>query len=489
MADPILYLVRLGPEVTTKSRRTRRRFQHRLVRNLEDAMASLGAGATVLNRWDRIHVETDHPGALARLARVFGVSSVSRVDARLPADLDAIVETGRRLYADAVKGRTYAVRARRSGQHAFRSRDVCVQLGAALNEGATVDLDDPEVAVSVEVRDDEAFLFSGRTEAVGGLPLGIEGTAACLVSGGFDSAVAAWLLLRRGVELEYVFCNLAGDAYERMVASLTKILADDWSFGARPRLHVVDFGDVVDHLKDEVEPRYWQLVLKRLMYRAGERVAAEVGGEALVTGESLGQVSSQTLGNLRAIDEVAALPVFRPLVGMDKQDIIHRAEHVGTAALSARVHEYCAILPDRPVTHSTPEKARAQESRLDLAILERAVADRKVLDLHALDAADLVEPYLFIDHVPDDAVVFDCRPAHQYRAWHWPGAEHRSPEALVTHLKELSKETPYVLYCEHGVQTAHLAEIMQRVGYQAYSFRGGTRALMGRARQAAGASR
>ncbi|MBW3535311.1 MAG: tRNA 4-thiouridine(8) synthase ThiI, partial [Gemmatimonadetes bacterium] len=425
--------------------------------------------------------------ARERLARVFGVSSVSRVDARIPAELDLIVETGRELYHEAVHGRTYAVDARRSGRHVFSSQDVRVQLGAALNPGATVDLDHPEVTVSVEVRDDEAFLFSGREEGVGGLPLGVEGTAVCLVSGGFDSAVAAWLLLRRGVSLEYVFCNMAGDAYERMVASIAKILADDWSFGDRPRLHVVDFNAVVDHLKETVEPRYWQLVLKRLMYRAAEQVAGDVGGEALITGESLGQVSSQTLGNLRAIDEVATLPVFRPLVGMDKQDIIRRAEHVGTAALSARVHEYCAILPDRPVTHSTPEKARAQEEGLDLALLERAVAAREILDLHALSAADLVGPYLFIDHIPEGAEVFDCRSEHQYRAWHWPGARHRTPEDVASHMKELSKETTYVLYCEHGVQTAHLAEVMQRVGYQAYSFRGGTRGLSAHAREKAAA--
>ena len=469
-----LYLVRLAPEVTTKSRRTRRRFQDRLVHNLRDALAGLGGGHDIQNLWDRLFIEADHPGAAERIAGVFGVSSVSRVDARVPADLDRIVEMGHERYRELVgRHRTFAVKARRSGRHPFSSRDMCVRLGAALNPYAAVDLDAPDVTVSVEVRDREAFLFSGREPGVGGIPLGVEGKAVCLISGGFDSAVAAWLVLRRGVSLDYVFLNLAGDAYERMVASITKVLADEWSYGDYPRLHVVDFGAVVDDLRAKAEPRYWQVVLKRLMYRAAEQVAAELRGEAIVTGEALGQVSSQTLGNLRSIDAVATLPVFRPLLAFDKQWIIERAEQIGTAALSARVREYCAILPDKPVTHSSPERAAAQETRLDLALLERAVAGRRVLDLRRMSASDLVEPYVFIDQVPEGAVVLDCRPPHQYQAWHYPGAELVAPREVASRLKELTKDRTYVLYCEYGTQTAHLAELMQRVGYEAYSFRGG----------------
>jgi len=480
-SEPSLILVRLAAELATKSNRTRRRFQERLAGNIRDALEASGIDGSVEDHWSRLFVEASEPRSVELLARVFGVSSASVVDARIDADLEAIVETGHALYADRIGGGTYAVRCRRVGSHDFSSRDVKERLGAALNPYGEVDLDEPGFTAAVEVRHDVAYLYHARVPGPGGLPLGVEGKAVCLISGGFDSAVAAWLMLKRGVSVEYVFCNLAGAAYERAVISVAKVLADEWSYGDRPRIHVVDFEELVDHLRERATPRYWQVVLKRLMYRTAERIAREIGAEAIVTGESIGQVSSQTLGNLRAIDEVADLPVFRPLVGLDKQEIIERADRIGTSALSARVREYCAILPDRPVTHARPEAARDEEAKLELDRIERLVGKRKVLDLRDLDPFDLVEPYIFADEVPEGAVVIDCRTAEEYASWHYPGAERRSPRDLATHMGQLDKERTYLLYCARGVQTAHLAELMQRAGFEAYSFRGGVRGLRDRA--------
>jgi len=475
-----LILVRLSAEVTIKSRRTRNAFMRRLLRNMRDALDSVEAAGEITSEWGRVFVRTSSPAALPALARVFGISSLSVIDRTVPADLDAIEAAALELYPERVRDRRFAVRARRTGQHPFSSKDVEIRVGAALDPfAARVDLSDPEVTIRVEVRNQEAYLFEGRTNATGGLPLGVEGRAVALISGGWDSAVSAWLMLKRGIELDYVFCNLGGDAYERAVVQVAKVLADEWSFGSRPRLHVVDFGEPLRDLREKTRESYWQLVLKRIMYRVGSRIGAELGAEAIITGEAVGQVSSQTLTNLRALEPAAELPLFRPLLGFDKSEIIERARDIGTAALSEQVKEYCAIAPGKPVTAAKEEAVAREEARLDPALLETAVAERRVLDLRALTPSDLVGPYLFIEDVPEDAVVIDCRPAAQYRALHLAGAENREEWDLLRGYKRLDRDPTYVLYCAHGIQTAYLAEKMQRAGYEAYSFKGGLRGILG----------
>ncbi len=474
------YLVGISPDITIKSKGTRLRFQRRLAANLRDALATSGVAGEIEDRWSRLVVSVPESEAAAdRITSVFGVHSVSEIEARVPASLDEIVRAGEECFGERVRDRAFAVRTKRDGTVPFRSRDVEVRLGAALDRYGHVNLSHPDITVRVEVRGDEAFLFANRRAGPCGLPIGVEGRAVSLLSGGFDSPVAAWMMLRRGIGLDYVFCNLGGEAYERSVLGVVKVLADLWSYGDRPTLHVVDFAEPVAEMERTVPRRYWQVTLKRLMYRAAGAVAQATRGrcQAIVTGESVGQVSSQTLANLRAIEDVSPLPLLRPLLGMDKVEIIKRAEQVGTAVLSARIREYCALDVRRPVTDATPASARAAEETMDLHVLTRAVANRKELDLRALEDADLVAPYLFTSEIADGSVVIDCRSPAHYAQWHYRGAERWDPPALAARFQTLDKARRYVLYCSFGVQSAHVAELMQEAGYEAYSFKGGGPAL------------
>lgn len=472
-----LILVRLSAELTTKARGTRRRFTRKLLENIRDALRESGEPFHAESHWTRIHVRTGARDAVNRLQSVPGLSSMSIVEGTCAAEIDEIVRVGHEIFAERVQGRSYAVRAKRSGSHPFSSQDVMQRLGAALNPGARVDLDHPEVEVEVEIRDRVVHFFSGRHPGLGGLPLGVESRAICLLSGGFDSAVAAWLMLKRGVELDYVFCNLAGEAYERSVVQVAKVLADEWSYGTRPRLHVVDFGPPLDALRAGSQPKYWQLVLKRLMYRAAAEVAREVGAGAIVTGEALGQVSSQTLANLAAIDDASEVVVFRPLIGFDKSEIVARAREIGTFEISARVKEYCAIAPGNPVTHARREAAAKEEAGVDPLPLKRAIERRRILDLRSINTADLADAYLYTVEVPEGAVVIDVRARGEGEDWEYPGALRGDYWEMAKRIGGMEEGRSYVIYCDAGLQAVLLAEQMQRAGLDAFAFRGGTRAL------------
>lgn len=471
-------MMRLTGEITTKGRRTRSRFQKKLVENVRDALESTGAACRMRAEWSRVYLRSDRDVA-DPLARVFGISTFSALEAECAADLLEIVEVGSRTFSQRVEGRTYAVRARRSGTHPFNSQDVMRELGAALNENSRVDLGEPDVEVHVEVRDERAVFYASKEPGAGGLPLGVEGRAVCLLSGGFDSAVAAWMMLRRGVALDYVFCNLGGEAYQRMVLEVAAVLADRWSYGTRPTLLSLDFDPVVTELRRSFRPAFQQIALKREMYRAAERVALRLGADAIVTGEAVGQVSSQTLTNLRAIDGASSLPVLRPLVGMDKEEIISRSRHIGTYELSSRVREYCSISTGRPATAASSDAVLRDEKGLDASVLSDSLADGRLFDLRALDMARVAGESVFVDAVPDGAVVLDTRPPESFRDWHFKGARHREYTDLLAEYGELNRDATYVLYCEFGLKSARVAELMQRAGYEAYSFLGGVKGLRG----------
>ncbi len=477
-ASPRLILLRYSGEVSTKARATRRQFTNQLVRNVKAALASVGVSAPVEQARDRILVATAAPEALGVLARVFGLQSLSLAERRSGASLDAVVAAGTELFREAVQGRRYAVRARRVGSPGdapFRNRELEAALGAALAPGAgRVDLDHPEVTAAVELYRGDAYFCLDTRAAEGGIPLGSEGRALALVSGGFDSAVAAWQILRRGVRLDYLFCNLGGRTHELGVLRVMKHVAEHWSHGDRPLLHAVDFAPVAREIQAHAQPRYWQVLLKRFMLRAGEAIARERGAEALVTGEAIGQVSSQTLTNLASISEVTPLPILRPLVGSNKTEIIDQARHIGTAPLSAVVGEYCALVPRQPATAARLETLRDEEAELDLGVLAKVLGEREDLDLCEVDPEQRGLPGIRIDRVPDGATLVDLRTRREFASWHPEGAVQLDFAQALEAYPSFDRRQTYVLYCEFGLKSTHLAELMRAAGFTAYHFAGGT---------------
>jgi thiamine biosynthesis protein ThiI len=479
--DAQLVLLRFSGDISIKARATRHQFVRRLLYNLRDAIVSQGLAPRIRLSRNRIFVELPEHAELDALTRVFGIQSVSRVVETSPATLDEIVRSGAEIFRERVRGKRFAVRARRVGDRSripLGAREVEQALGAALLPvSAGVDLGSPEVTAHVELLEDEAYLFAERTPAHGGLPLGVEGRAVTLLSGGFDSAVAAWQILRRGVAQEYVFCNLGGETHQLGVLRVAKVLADRWHYGHRPQLHAVDFEPIVDELRARTAKRYWQIILKRMMLLAADRVARERRAAAIVTGEAVGQVSSQTLQNLAVISRASEQMILRPLVGTNKEEIIRSAESIGTFELSRVVGEYCDLVPRRPATGAALEVIEDQERSMDLSLLDRAVAGRRIFDLRSLDVESLHLPELEVSRVPEGAVVIDLRPKQEYASWHYPQAlRFDFPHALQAY-PSFDRTRTYVLYCDLSLMSSHLAELMREEGFEVFYFKGGTHAL------------
>jgi thiamine biosynthesis protein ThiI len=488
---PKLALLRFSGEIGIKARATRRQFRRRLIQNLRDALASHGLRARIEVSHERIFVELpeDTPGVAEievagdhPLTRLFGIQSISFVERRPLTSLEGVVRTGVHLFRERVRDRHFAVRARRVGDRSaipLRAQAVECALGAALlPDAAGVDLGAPEVTVHVELAENATSFFSERIAAPGGLPLGVEGAAVALLSGGFDSAVAAWQMLKRGVALDYVFCNLGGQTHLHGAVRVAKLLADHWSYGDRPRLHAIDFEPVAEALRAHTEQRYWQVLLKRAMLRAASGVGRRNRAAAIVTGEAMGQVSSQTLRNLDVISRATDQTLLRPLVGFNKDEIIALARRIGTYELSKVVGEYCALVRQRPATRATLEAVEREEAKLDPTLLERAVARRSVLDLRELELESFERPELAVDHIPEKAVIIDLRPLAQYRSHHHPDALHLDFTQALQAFPSFDRSQTYVLACEFGLLSAHLAERMRGEGFDVYHFRGGQRALM-----------
>jgi thiamine biosynthesis protein ThiI len=471
------YLVRLSPDITTKADRTRRRFMRMLVDNLRDAAQSEGIRARVDPGWARLHIESDDARVEEVACRVFGVHSVSRVEVRDAANLQSLASDAATWFRPLMEGKTFAVRARTGGTPRFRGREVEMELGALLAPHGKVQLVRPEVTCHVEVRDATAYLFTASMPGWRGLPVASQGRAVALLSGGFDSAVAAWMMLRRGVALDYVFCRLGGAVHTQGTLRVLRLLAGRWGYGARSQVHIIPFEDVVERIRSSCRPSMWQLVLKRAMYRVAQGAARSNRGQGIITGESLGQVSSQTLKNLRALDGRLRLPLLRPLLGLDKEEIIERTRVIGTYALSATVQEYCAIVPTKPAVAAKPEEVASEEAKVTLAVDDLLDASR-VLDARRLGEADWAIDDLEIEEIPDGVSVLDLRGEHGFAAWHYPGAQRVDLPHALKHLDDFESGRTYVLYCEFGLKSAFLAEQLRAAGHSAFNFRGGLRGLI-----------
>lgn len=368
-------IVRYG-ELALKSTGVRNWYERTLVKNISAMLEHRGIPYSRINReWGRIFIETDDQRAAKAAADVFGVVSTSFAQVA-----DATIESAGALCAKlaegyVTEGQSFAIRARRTGNHTFSSRDVGMKCGDAVwkmleSNGITpsVDLSSPDREIFVEMRQNKAYVFTEAVDGVGGLPLGTQGKMISLVSGGIDSPVATWLMMKRGVEVVLVYCNnspYSDDRAHKRTMDCVKAL-QDWCPGHPLKIYEIPHGPNLEQFIGKCSKNKTCLLCKRTMYRIALEIMEKEGASGVITGSSLGQVASQTTSNMYAELYGLSVPLYHPLIGLDKNEIIDIARNIGTYDISIRQTGGCEAVPIHPEVKAACDSMLVEEKKIDI---------------------------------------------------------------------------------------------------------------------------
>ncbi|ABR48364.1 thiamine biosynthesis/tRNA modification protein ThiI [Alkaliphilus metalliredigens QYMF] len=363
-------------------------FEAKLTKHIRGAVKDLG-DVKVYKMHSRVYIDVEDFNAdeiIERVKKVFGVVCISPA-VRFPVDFDVIKETALNQIKEEMAQRgvkTFKVESKRvDKKFPLKSPEMSREIGGYIlenTEGLEVDVHNPEVRVYVEVREC-SFVFTKKVYGFGGLPLGTNGKALLLLSGGIDSPVAGWLVAKRGVEIHGMHFHsypFTSERAKEKVVDLAKILT---TYCGRIKLYSVNLLAIQKEINEKCPEEEMTILSRRFMMKIAERVANKIGCDALVTGESIGQVASQTVKGLHVTNAAVELPVFRPLIAMDKVDIMDLARKIDTYETSILPFEDCCtvFLPKRPVTQPRLEKILRSEALLDVeGLIESAIGDMEV---------------------------------------------------------------------------------------------------------------
>lgn len=359
-------------------------FEDILIKNLRRQLNGVGE-TRIKKAQSTIYIEPvsenyDFDEAVDRVRKVFGIAAFSRA-AVAEKELENIKETAAEFLKDELSSvSTFKVEAKRADKKfPFKSPEICNLVGGYLLErfeNLSVDVHNPDICVTVEIRDFGAYIHGRQIQGAGGMPVGSGGRSTILISGGIDSPVAAWMMAKRGLELNAVHFASPPYTSQRAELKVINLLEKVACYSGVIRLEIVPFTEIQEEIGKKCPEEYFTLIMRRFMMKISEQLAARRNSAALITGESLGQVASQTLPALTVTDSVVDMPVFRPLIGMDKEEIIEISRKIDTFEISTLPFEDCCTVftPKHPKTRPVAEKVAEAEKNLDIdALIARAV--------------------------------------------------------------------------------------------------------------------
>ena len=378
------FLIKYG-EIGVKGK-NRYVFEDALVKRIKEVLRPVEGHFQVTKDQGRIYVEAegafDYEEAVEALRRVFGIVSICPVVIVEDHGLEALAQDVLRYVGEMYAGqeKTFKVHTRRANKKfPVESMEVNAEIGGRILEaypGLTVDVHHPDIMLYIELRS-QIYIYSEVIPGPGGMPLGTNGRSMLLLSGGIDSPVAGYMVAKRGVCIDAVYFHAPPYTSERAKQKVVDLAMRVAMYTGPIRLHVINFTDIQMYIYDQCPHDELTIIMRRYMMRIAEQIAKDTGCLALITGESIGQVASQTVASLAATNDVCTLPVFRPLIAFDKEDIVTVAKQIGTYETSILPYEDCCtvFLPKHPTTKPKLERIEASESRLDVEGLVSAAVD------------------------------------------------------------------------------------------------------------------
>ena len=472
------FIIKLFPEIMIKSDSVRKRFIKILTSNIRNVLLRETENVAVIRNWDFIEVRAkvaeEAPMVLDLLQRTPGIHHILEVEEYPFETMHDIFEQTLAQVRSQLEGKTFCVRVRRKGKHEFRSLDVERYVGGGLNqhiESARVKLTQPDVTIRIDIEHDKMLLVKARHEGLGGYPIGTQEDVLSLISGGFDSGVSSYMLIRRGSRVHYCFFNLGGAAHEIGVKQMAYHIWSRYSTSHKVRFVAINFENVVGEILEKVDNGQMGVVLKRMMVRAASKVAQRFDIQAIVTGEALGQVSSQTLTNLRLIDKAADALVLRPLITHDKEKIIAMAKTIGTDDIAKSMPEFCGVISKNPTVKAIESRILEEEGHFNFDVLEEAVQQAKYLDIReiAQQTEQEVTSVETTSELGENDVILDIRS---------PEETEESPFTLEgvtvkvlpfyklsSQFGSLDQSKQYLLYCQRGVMSKLQALYLKENGF------------------------
>lgn len=479
----MLLKIKLHPEIVTKSDGVRKRFTRYLLSNIRQTLQNFELGCAITNNWDHLLVRAKcdpslYPVFIQIIRQIPGIQSILKIKQIDFTDLHQLFLAVLELNQQRLVDKTFAVRVKRKGNHhEFSSIDAERYIGGGLRQhvaGSKVKLTNPDEIVYVEIINEKANLIEAIYNGLGGFPLGSQDQVLSLISGGYDSAVSSFQMIRRGLKTHYLFFNLGGKEHVYHVKKIVRKVWQNYSSSHNVKFINVDFYPIMLNISNYVSDGYTGVVLKRMFYRVANEIAQRLHIDGIVTGEALGQVSSQTLKNLKVIEKVIDVPLLRPLIAYDKDEIIAIARQIGTAELSAQVQEFCGVMGKKPTIAAIEETLLAEEAKLDItSLVTQALDTAEIENLRDIAKQDLIDvtatQLTYITTLDSNDIVIDVRDNPTFEAskivWSVPVINIPFYD-LAEKFAELDQTKRYALYCTKGLLSRLQAINLIEAGYQ-----------------------